>query len=256
MAAKLTAISASECLFVVFLYEIEPKKFYINKVWTLVPLPYGKITIGSKWVFRKKKDEHGTTTKNKARLVAQGYSQEEGIDYDKTFVLVARMETIRIFLTFATYMNFKLYQMDIKSAFLNDKLKEEVYVKQPPSFESSEFSDYVCKLDKALYRLKQAPRSCSLVKTPMVPPNNLGSDLAGKPVNETSYRGMIGSLMYLTTKRPDIQFYTFLCARYQSNPKESHLIDVKRILRYLKDYDGCNMDKKSTSGACQIHGGS
>ncbi|GJY03103.1 retrovirus-related pol polyprotein from transposon TNT 1-94 [Tanacetum coccineum] len=103
MAAKLTAASASECLFANFLSEIELKK--VNK-----------------------KDEHGTTTKNKARLVAQGYSQEEGIDYDETFALVARMEAIRIFLAFATYMNFKVYQIDVKSVFLNGKLKE-VYVK-------------------------------------------------------------------------------------------------------------------------------
>ncbi|GJU72137.1 retrovirus-related pol polyprotein from transposon TNT 1-94 [Tanacetum coccineum] len=218
------------------------------------------------WVFRIKKDEHGITTKNKARLVAQGYSQEEGIDYDETFASVARMEAIRIFLAFAIYMNFKVYQIDVKSAFLN-----------------------------ALYGLKQAPKACSLVKTPMVPPNNLGLDLAGKPVNETSYRGMIGLLMYLTATRPDIQFSTVLCARYQSNlkeshltavekilryksnPKESHLTAVKRILRYLKgtptlglyypkcsgfdlkgysdsDYVGCNMDRKSTSSACQILG--
>ncbi|GKB03702.1 retrovirus-related pol polyprotein from transposon TNT 1-94 [Tanacetum coccineum] len=143
MAAKLIATSASECLFADFLSEIEPKK----------------IAIGSKWVFRNKKDEHGIVTKNKARLVAQGYSQEEGIDYDETFAPVARMEAIRIFLAFATYMNFIVFQMDVKSAFLNGKLKEEVYVKQPPGFESSEFPDYVCKLDKALYGLKQAPRA-------------------------------------------------------------------------------------------------
>ncbi|GJX39695.1 retrovirus-related pol polyprotein from transposon TNT 1-94 [Tanacetum coccineum] len=180
MAAKLIAASASECLFAYFLSKIEPKKvsealkhqgwidsmkeelnqFYRNKVWTLVPLPYGKIAIGSKWVFRNKKDEHGTTTKNKARLVAQDYSQEEGIDYDETFAPVARMQAIRIFLAFATYMNFKVYQMDVKSTFLNGKLKEEVYVKQPPGFKISEFTDYVCKLDKALYGLKQAPKAC------------------------------------------------------------------------------------------------
>ncbi|GJY30064.1 retrovirus-related pol polyprotein from transposon TNT 1-94 [Tanacetum coccineum] len=170
MAANLTTTSASKCLFADFLSEIEPKKvsealkhrgwidamqeelnqFYKNKVQTLVPQPYGKIAIGSKWVFRKKKDEYGITTKNKARLVAQGYSQEDGSDYDETFAPVARIEDIRIFLAFATYMNFKVYQMDVKSAFLNGKLKEEVYVKQSPSFESSEFLDYVCKLDKAL----------------------------------------------------------------------------------------------------------
>ncbi|GJW75777.1 retrovirus-related pol polyprotein from transposon TNT 1-94 [Tanacetum coccineum] len=149
MDAKLTAASANECLFANFLSEIEPKKvsealkhlvwvdamqeelnqFYKNKVWNLVPLPYGKTAIGSKWVFRNKKDEHGITTKNKARLVAQGYSSEEGIDYDETFAPVTRMKAIRIFLAFATYMNFKVYQMDVKSAFLYDKLKEEVYVK-------------------------------------------------------------------------------------------------------------------------------
>nr|GEV97416.1 hypothetical protein [Tanacetum cinerariifolium] len=224
--------------------------------------------MGSKWVFRNKKDEHGITTKNKARLVTQGYSQEEGIDYDETFTPVARIEAIRIFFAFATYVNFRVFQMDVKSAFLNGKLKEEVYVKQPSGFESSEFPDYVCKLDKALYRLKQAPWACSLVKTPMVPLNNLDPDLAGKPVNETSYRGMIGYLMYQTATRPDIQFSIVLYARYQSNPKESHLTAMKRILKYLKstptlglyypkylgfdlkgysdlDYASCNMDKKA-----------
>ncbi|GJT00543.1 retrovirus-related pol polyprotein from transposon TNT 1-94 [Tanacetum coccineum] len=97
--------------------------------------------------------------------MALGSKWEEGIDYDETFAPVARIEAIKIFLAFATYMNFKVYQIDVKSAFLNGKLKEEVYVKRPPGFESSEFPDYV-------------------LKTPMVPPNNLGHDLAGKPVNE------------------------------------------------------------------------
>nr|GEV32767.1 hypothetical protein [Tanacetum cinerariifolium] len=140
----------------------ELNQFYKNKVWTHVPLPYEKIAIGSKWVFRNKKDEHGITIKNKARLVAQGYSQEEVIDYDETFAPVARMEAIRVFLAFATYMNFKVYQMNVKRAFLNGKLKEELYVKQPPGFESSEFYDYVYKLDKALYGLKQEPRTCAI----------------------------------------------------------------------------------------------
>ncbi|GKC11750.1 retrovirus-related pol polyprotein from transposon TNT 1-94, partial [Tanacetum coccineum] len=213
MAAKLTAASASECLFADFLSEIEPKK-----VSEALKHPG--------WV---------------------DAIQEEGIDYDEIFAPVARMEAIRIFLAFATYMNFKVYQMDVKSALLNGKLKEEVYVKQPPGFESSEFPDYVCKLDKALYGLKQAPKACSSVKTPMVPPNNLGPDLAGKPVNETSYRGMIGSLMYLTATRLDIQFSTVLYARYQSS------FDLKGFSDL--DYVGCNMDRKSTSDACQILGG-
>ncbi|GKC31249.1 retrovirus-related pol polyprotein from transposon TNT 1-94 [Tanacetum coccineum] len=155
MAAKLTAASARW----VDAMQEELNQFYRNKVWTLVSLPYEKTAIGSKWIFRNKKDEHGITTKIKARLVAQGYSQEEGIDYGETFAPVARMEAIRIFLAFATYMNFKVYQMDVKSAFLNGQLKEEVYVKQTPGFESSEFPNYVCKIDKPLYRLKQAPRA-------------------------------------------------------------------------------------------------
>ncbi|GJY80883.1 retrovirus-related pol polyprotein from transposon TNT 1-94 [Tanacetum coccineum] len=146
----------------------------------LLPLPYGKIAIGSKWVFKNKKDKHGITTKNKARLVAQGYSQEEGINYDKTLAPVARMEAIRIFHSFATYMNFKVYQMHVKSAFLNGKLKEEVYVKEPPGFESSEFPDYVCKLDKALYGLKQAPRECTS-NTSMTSPIKQPSSLQAPP---------------------------------------------------------------------------
>ncbi|KAL8089502.1 hypothetical protein AgCh_039103 [Apium graveolens] len=104
-------------------------------------------------------DENGIVTRNKARLVAKGYSQEEGIYYDETFAPVARLEAIRIFLAFAAYSNFKLYQMDVKSAFLNGDLEEEVYVQQPPGFEDSEFPDFVYKLLKALYGLKQEPRA-------------------------------------------------------------------------------------------------
>ncbi|GKE94142.1 retrovirus-related pol polyprotein from transposon TNT 1-94, partial [Tanacetum coccineum] len=122
--------------------------------WTLVPAPYGKTIIGSKWVFRNKRDETRIVIKKQARLVAQGYNQQEGIDYDETFAPVARLKAIRIFLSIATYMNFIVYQIDVKSAFLNGKLKEEFYVKQPPGFKSNEFPNHVCKLDKALYRLK------------------------------------------------------------------------------------------------------
>ncbi|GKA53255.1 retrovirus-related pol polyprotein from transposon TNT 1-94 [Tanacetum coccineum] len=302
------------------------------------------------WKRWNKRYETEIVIKNKARLVAQAYNQQEGIDYDETCAHVARLKAIRIFLAFATYMNFIVYQMDVKSAFLNGKLKEEVYVKQPLGFESNEFPNHVCKLDKALYELKQDPKAwyetlstfltehkfvrgkidntlfvyktqtdvilvqiyvddiifgststklCkqfaklmtqrykismmgvltyflgfqikqsergisinpenyvkdllkkydingSSVKTLMVPPNKLGPNLNGKDANETRYRGMIGSLIYLTVSRPDIQFLTCLCARYQANPKESHLIVVKRIFRYLKG--------KITSGGCQLQG--
>nr|GEX95655.1 retrovirus-related Pol polyprotein from transposon TNT 1-94 [Tanacetum cinerariifolium] len=152
MATKLTAASGSECLFADFLFAIEPKK-----VSEALKYPG--------WVdAMNKKDEHGITTKNKARLVSQGYSHEEGINYDETFAPIERIEAIRIFLAFATYMNFKVYQMDVKNDILNSKLKEEVYVKQPPGIKSSEFPNYVCKLDKAFYGLKQAPKACPMCK--------------------------------------------------------------------------------------------
>ena len=109
-------------------------QFERNKVWELVPAPKDRAIIGTKWVFRNKMDEDGVVTRNKARLVAKGYSQEEGIDYDETFAPVARLEAIRIFLAFVAHSNFKVYQMDVKSAFLNGELEEEVYVQQPSRF--------------------------------------------------------------------------------------------------------------------------
>ncbi|GJS05605.1 putative ribonuclease H-like domain-containing protein [Tanacetum coccineum] len=123
------------------------------KVWTLVNLPNGKRAIGTKWVFRNKKDE-----RNKARLVAQGYTQEEGIDYDEVFAPVARIEAIRLFLAYASFMGFIVYQMDVKSAFLYGTIKEEVYVCQPPGFEDPQFPNKVYKVEKAVYGLHQAPR--------------------------------------------------------------------------------------------------
>ncbi|GKB93097.1 putative ribonuclease H-like domain-containing protein, partial [Tanacetum coccineum] len=109
-------------------------QFKIQKVWILVDLPYGKKAIGTKWVFQNKKDERGVVVRNKARLVAQGYRQEEGIDYNEVFAPVARIEAIRIFLAFASYMGFIVYQMDVKSAFLYGTIDEEVYVSQPSGF--------------------------------------------------------------------------------------------------------------------------
>ncbi|KAL8126811.1 hypothetical protein AgCh_013925 [Apium graveolens] len=137
----------------------ELNQFERNKVWKLVPAPKNGSIIGTKWVYRNKMDENGIVTRNKARLVAKGYSQEEGIDYDETFAPVARLEAIRIFLAFAAHLNFKVYQMDVKSAFLNGELEEEIYVQQPPGFEDPEFPNFVYKLLKALYGLKHAPRA-------------------------------------------------------------------------------------------------
>ncbi|GKB89088.1 putative ribonuclease H-like domain-containing protein, partial [Tanacetum coccineum] len=167
------------CLFACFLSQNEPKKisealedeswvdamqeellqFKIQKVWILVDLPYGKKAIGTKWVYRNKKDERGVVVRNKARLVAQGHRQEEGIDYDEVFAPVARIEAIRIFLAFASYMGFIVYQMDVKSAFLYGKIDEEVYVSQPPGFIDPKSPKKVYKVVKALYGLHQAPRA-------------------------------------------------------------------------------------------------
>ncbi|GJR05061.1 putative ribonuclease H-like domain-containing protein [Tanacetum coccineum] len=169
----------SSCLFACFLSQHEPKKisealedeswvdamqeellqFEIQKVWILVDLPYGKKAIGTKWVYRNKKDERGVVVRNKARLVAQGHRQEEGIDYDEVFAPVARLEAIRIFLAFASYMGFIVYQMDVKSAFLYGKIDEEVYVSQPPGFLDPKSPQKVYKVVKALYGLHQAPRA-------------------------------------------------------------------------------------------------
>ncbi|GJX75008.1 putative ribonuclease H-like domain-containing protein [Tanacetum coccineum] len=164
------------CLFACFLSQEEPKKvvqalkdpswieamqeellqFKLKKVWTLIELPNGKRAIGTKWVFRNKKDERGIVIKNKARLVSQGYTQEEGIDYDEVFAPVARIEAIRLFLAYASFKDFVVYQMDVQSAFLYGKIKEEVYVCQPLGFEDPDFPDRVYKVEKSLYRLHQA----------------------------------------------------------------------------------------------------
>ncbi|GJY76733.1 putative ribonuclease H-like domain-containing protein [Tanacetum coccineum] len=167
------------CLFACFLSQKEPKKvlqaledpswveamqnellqFKLLNVWSLVDLPRDKWAIGTKWVFRNKKDERGIVVKNKARLVAQGHTQEEGIDYDEVFAPVARIEAIRLFLAYASFKDFVVYQMDVKSAFLYGKIEEEVYVCQPPRFEDPHFPNKVYKVEKALYGLHQAPRA-------------------------------------------------------------------------------------------------
>jgi hypothetical protein len=136
----------------------EHNNFTRNEVWHLVPRPNQNV-VGTKWVFRNKQDEHGVLTRNKARLVAKGYSQVEGLDFGETYAPIARLESIHILLAYATYHGFKLYQMDVKSAFLNEPIKEEVYVEQRPGFEDSEYPNHVYKLSKALYGLKQAPRA-------------------------------------------------------------------------------------------------
>ncbi|GKA21199.1 ribonuclease H-like domain-containing protein [Tanacetum coccineum] len=213
-------------------------------------LPNGKRAIGTKWVYRNKKDEWGIVIKNKARLVAQGYTQEERIDYDAVFAPVARTEAIRLFLAYASFKDFVVNQMDVKSAFLYGKIEEEVYVCQPPGFEDPDVK---------------------IASTPMETHKPLLKDADGEDVDKHLYRSLIGSLMYLTSSRLDIMFTVCACVRFQVNPKSPHLHAVKRIFRYLKgqpklgiwypkdspfdlvaytnsDYARASLDRKSTTG--------
>jgi Reverse transcriptase (RNA-dependent DNA polymerase) len=139
--------------------QLELNQFERNKVWELVPKPKNRGIISTKWVFRNKKDQEGNVVRNKARLVAQEFRQRERLDYDETFAPVARLESIRMLLAYASYKGFKLFQMNVKSAFLNGVIEEEVYVHQPMGFVNPTFPNHVYKLDKALYGLKQAPRA-------------------------------------------------------------------------------------------------
>ncbi|GJY06054.1 putative ribonuclease H-like domain-containing protein [Tanacetum coccineum] len=199
-----------------------------NKVWTLIDLPNGKRVIGSKWVFRNKKDKRGIVVRNKAILVAQGYTQEEGINYDEVFSPIARIEAIRLFLAYASYMGFIVYQMDVKSAFLYGTIEEEVYVFQPPGFEYPHFlvksirykklcMVYIKLLEPGMrpylptfwkMDLEEAPliRYCSsrrtrTTSTPMEPNKALVKDEEVDNVDVHLYISMIGSLMCLTASR-------------------------------------------------------
>nr|GEU90869.1 uncharacterized mitochondrial protein AtMg00810-like [Tanacetum cinerariifolium] len=255
-------------LFSCFLSQEEP-----NKISDALKDPR---PIGTKWVLKNKKDERGIVIKNKAMLVAQGHTQEDGIDYEEVFAPVVRIEAIRLFLAYASFMGFTVYQMDVKSAFLYGTIDEEVYVMQLPGFQDPDFPARVYKVKKAMYGLHQAPRAWyeegwhfSLSRQ--------GKDGTGKDVDLHLYRSMIRSLMYLTASRPDIMFAVCACARHQVTPKECHLHAVKKIFRYLKghpklgvwypkdspfdllayldsDYGGATQDRKSTTGGCQFLG--
>nr|GEV13963.1 reverse transcriptase domain-containing protein [Tanacetum cinerariifolium] len=243
----------------------------LQKVWILVDLPKGKKSIGTKWVFRNKKDKRGIMIKNKSRLVTQGYTQEESIDYDEVFAPVARIKAIGLFLAYASFMGFMEYHMDMKSAFLYGRIEDEVYVCQPPWFKDHDHPNKVYKVVKALYGLHQALRACTLVDME----KTLVKDADGDDIDVHLYRSMIGSLMYLITSRPDIIYAICVCARFQVTPKVSHLYDVKIIFRYLKgnlklglryprdspfelvaysdsDYAGASLDRKFTTEGCQL----
>ncbi|GJV88257.1 retrovirus-related pol polyprotein from transposon TNT 1-94, partial [Tanacetum coccineum] len=287
-------------------------------------------------VIQNKHDEENTVIRNKTRLVVRGYRQEEVIDFEESFALVARMEAIRIFLAYATHKSFMVFQMD-----------EDVYVCQPKGFIDADHPSHVYKLKKALYGLKQEPRAwydelsmfllqnyfikgtinptlfisrfemsmmwemmfflglqvnqspcgifinqsnyvleilkkygmetCNPVGTPMEIKDRLDLDQNESPIDATKYRSMIGSLMYLTSSRPNIVHSTCLCAWYQAKPTKKHLKEVKRIFRYLRgtvnmglwytkntsfeltgfsdaDYAGCKDTFNSTFGRAQFLG--
>nr|GEY47019.1 hypothetical protein [Tanacetum cinerariifolium] len=170
---------------------------FAYRVWILVDLPTGKKAIGTKWVFRNKKDERGIVIKNKARLVTQGYTQEEGIDNDEVFAPVARIEAIRLFLAYASFMRFMVYQMDVKSAFFYERIEEEVYVYQPPGFKDLDHPDKVYKVVKALYGLHQAPRAWY-------------ETLANYLLSNGFHRGKIDQTIFIKRQNGEFYLYKFM----------------------------------------------
>nr|GEU66751.1 hypothetical protein [Tanacetum cinerariifolium] len=232
-------------------------------VWELVDIPLCKNVINMKWLWKNKRDEKNTIICNKARFVAKGYAQKEGIDFEESFAPVAQLEVIRLFVAHAAHKSFPVYQMDVKIAFLYEPLKEEVYVNQSDGFVDPYHPNKVYHLKKALYGLKLQERgiqihqsslgifinqakyaqeilikhgmtSCDSIGTPM-DTKHLDADLSGTPIDQTKYHSMVEALMYLTTSRPYIIHATCYCARYQAKSTEKHLIAVKRIFRYLKN---------------------
>nr|GEU28702.1 copia-type polyprotein [Tanacetum cinerariifolium] len=234
---------------------------------------------------KNKRDEENIVICNNARLVAKGYSQQEGIDFEELFAPVARLEVVRLFIAYVAHKSFLVYHMDVKTTFLNDTLKDEVYVNHPDGFIDPHHPDKVYHLKKAFYGLKPAPKAWydelgiqRILKSvgTLTVTKPLDIDLSGTRL--TKYHSMVGALMYLTTSRPYIIHATCYCARYQERPTEKHLKEVKRIFWYLKntinmelwypkdtgfnltafldlDHAGCLDTRKSTSGGTQFLGG-
>ncbi|GJZ87984.1 putative ribonuclease H-like domain-containing protein [Tanacetum coccineum] len=239
------------CLFACFLSQVEPKKV----IQALTDPSW--IEAMQDELLQNKKDERGIVIKNKARLVVQGYTQEEGIYYDEVFAPIARIEAIRLLLAYASFKDFFVYQMDVKSAFLYGKIEEEVYKYVDEILKKFDFS------------------TVKTASTPMKTSKPLLKDAEAEDVDVQLYRSMIGSLMYLTASRPDIMFVVCACARFQVTPKVLHFHVMKRIFRFLKgqpklglwypknspfdleaytdsDYAGASLDRKSTIGGCQF----
>nr|GEX99436.1 retrovirus-related Pol polyprotein from transposon TNT 1-94 [Tanacetum cinerariifolium] len=196
----------------------ELNEFECLEIWKLVPRPDRVMFITLKWIYKVKLDELGGVLKNKARLVASGYRQEEGIDFEESFALVARIEAIRIFITFAAHMNMVVYQIDVKTAFLNGILREKVYSPKGIFLNQSKY---------ALESLKKyGMETCDPVDTPMVKNSKLDEDSQGKVVDPARYHEIISILMYLTSRRSDLVFDVCMYAWYQAKPTEKHLYEV------------------------------
>ncbi|GJU70689.1 retrovirus-related pol polyprotein from transposon TNT 1-94 [Tanacetum coccineum] len=197
-------------------------------IWELVPRPDKVMVITLKWIYKVKLNEIGGILKNKARLVARGYRQEEEIDFDESFAPLARLDAIRIFLAYAAHINMIVYQMDVKMTFLNDILREEFYLSQPNSLKepwiphcSSEHKAKIFSWYKSMLMIlslqslkKYDMESSDPVDTLMVKKSKLDEDSQGKAIDPTHYRRMVGTLMYLTASRPDLTFVVCMCARY------------------------------------------
>ncbi|GJZ97263.1 putative ribonuclease H-like domain-containing protein [Tanacetum coccineum] len=204
-------------------------QFKLQKVWTLVDLPNSERPIGTKWVFRNKKDERGIMIKNKARLVSQGYTQEEGIDYDEVFAPVARIEAIRLFLAYASFKDFMVYQMDVKSSFLYGKIEDEVYVCQPPGFEDLDFPNIVYKVEKALYSLHQAPELGDILLVQVYVDDIIFGST--KKSLCTEFKKMMHK-KFQTSSMGELTFFLGL--------QQAHLLETQKLL--LKDEDGEEVD--------------
>ncbi|GJX95626.1 retrovirus-related pol polyprotein from transposon TNT 1-94 [Tanacetum coccineum] len=301
----------------------EIHEFQRLEVWELVPCPDKVILIKLKWIYKVKTDEFGGVLKNKARLVAQGFRKEEGIDFEESFAPVARIEAISIFIANAAHKNMTIYQMDVKTDFLNGELKEEVYISQPEGFVDqpiafdhtlftrqvgnnlllvqiyvddiifastniamcNEFANQMTTKFKMSMmgqmsfflglQISQSPIGIFInqskyaseiikkygmltsdsVDTPMVEKSKLDKNLQGTPIDTTLYHGMIGSLMYLTSSRPDLIYAVCLCARYQAKPTKKHL-NAMQITQGVRTLDAVHQeihlycDNKSAIALC------
>ncbi|GKB89068.1 putative ribonuclease H-like domain-containing protein [Tanacetum coccineum] len=203
-------------------------QFKLQKVWILVDLPFGKKAIGTKWVFRNKRDERSIVVKNKARLVAQGFRQEEGIDYDEVFAPVARIEAIRLFLAFASFMGFPVYQMDVKSAFIYGTIEEDVYVHQPPGFVDPAHPNKVYKVIKALYGLHQAPRAWYETLSSFLLKNGFR-------------RGTIDKTLFIKKNKSDI-----MLVQVKQQPDGIFISQDKYVADILKKFDFCSIKIATT----------